>query len=79
MFQKNSRATRFARIFSTFICRTLENNRSKMPGALSPVQTMEQNWIQRATFLDVTVQVEAKHYPKLLDETESWREHFNEM
>ena len=56
-----------------------------MPGALSPVQSMEKNWIQHATFLDVNVQVEAKHYPKLLDETEketeteSWREHFNLM
>ena len=36
---------------------------------LSPGQTIEQSWIPHATLLDVNVEVVAKEYPKLLDET----------
>ena len=36
---------------------------------LKPGQTIEQSWIPHATLLDVNVEVVAKHYPTLLDET----------
>ena len=36
---------------------------------LSPGQTIEQSWIPHAPLLDVNVEVVAKHYPTLLDET----------
>ena len=36
---------------------------------LSPGQTIEQSWIPHATLLGVNVEVVAKHYPTLLDET----------
>ena len=37
--------------------------------ALSPGKTIEQSWIQHPTLLDVKVEIVAKHYPTLLDET----------
>ena len=36
---------------------------------LSPGKTIEQSWIQHSTLLDVNVEIVAKHYPTLLDET----------
>ena len=36
---------------------------------LSPGQTIEQSWIPHPTLLDVNVEIVAKHYPTLLDET----------
>ena len=36
---------------------------------LSPGKTIEQSWIQHPTLLDVNVEIVAKHYPTLLDET----------
>ena len=38
-------------------------------GPLSPGKTIEQSWIQHPTLLDVNVEIVAKHYPTLLDET----------
>ena len=37
--------------------------------SLSLGQTIEQSWIQHPTLLDVNVEIVAKHYPALLDET----------
>ena len=40
-----------------------------LQATFSPGKTIEQSWIQHPTLSDVSVEIEAKHYPTLLDET----------